>query len=80
MMKQQIGITDEDIDRLAPGIQKLMSAVPQAMNWKVIAEVTDAKYCFAGCKPGDKLVFHGPNLDAKESTCPLCSGFSSCKS
>jgi hypothetical protein len=75
MLKQLIGITDEDLDRLPPGIRKLLSAVPQMANYKIIAEVTDAKYCFAGCKPGDKLVF-GPQplLNAEESTCPLCIG------
>jgi hypothetical protein len=75
MLKQIIGITDEDLDRLPPGIRKLLSAVPQMGNYRIIAEVTDAKYCFAGCKPGDKLVF-GPQplLNAAESTCPLCIG------
>ena len=75
MLKQLIGITDEDLDRLPPGISKLLSIVPQMGNYRIIAEVTDAKYCFAGCKPGDKLVF-GPQplLNAKESTCPLCIG------
>ena len=75
MLKQLIGITDEDLDRLPPGIAKLLSAVPQVVDYRIIAEVTDAKYCFAGCKPGDKLVF-GPQplLNAEESTCPLCIG------
>ena len=39
MLKVQIGITDEDLDRLSPGLQKLMSAVPEAADWKIIAEV-----------------------------------------
>lgn len=75
MLKQLIGISDEDLDRLAPGIRKLLSAVPQMASYRIIAEVTDAKYCFAGCKPGDKLVF-GPQplLNVEESTCPLCIG------
>ena len=76
MLKVQIGITDEDLNKLAPGMQKLLSAVPEAMNWKIVAEVTDAKYCFAGCKVGDKLVFStaGLLLNPEESTCPLCMG------
>jgi len=51
MLKQQMGITDGDLDRLGPGISKLLSVVPQVINYRIIAEVTDAKYCFAGCKP-----------------------------
>lgn len=74
LLKSQIGITDEDINRLSPGIQKLLSAVPEAMKWKMIAEVTESKYCFAGCKVGDKFVFYGTNLIAGESTCSLCMG------
>lgn len=75
LLKDLIGITDEDLNKLSPGIQKLMSAVPEATKWKMIAEVTDAKYCFAGCKVGDKLVFYpSPLLNAEESTCPLCMG------
>jgi len=73
MLKVQLGITDEDLDRLSPGLQKLMSAVPEAADWKIIAEVTDSKYCFAGCKVGDKIVIYpSPLLNVEESTCPLC--------
>ena len=75
MLKQLIGITDEDLDRVPPGIRKLLSAAPQLAAYRIIAEVTDAKYCFAGCKPGDKLVFGpGSTLNVEESTCPLCIG------
>jgi len=74
LLKSQIGITDEDLNRLSLGIQKLLSRVPELLKWKIIAEVTDSKYCFAGCKVGDKLVFSGTNLIPEESTCSLCLG------
>jgi hypothetical protein len=70
--KQVIGITDEDLERLSPGMKKLLSDLPEKMKWKVIAEVTESKYCFAGLKPGDKLVFNFPVLNAGESTGALC--------
>jgi uncharacterized repeat protein (TIGR04076 family) len=73
LMKDLIGITDEDLDKISPGQQKMLSVLPEAPNFKIIAEVVDAKYCLAGCKVGDKLVIHpAPLLNTEESTCPLC--------
>ncbi len=73
MLKQSIGMTDEDIDRMPPGMQKLVSS---GLPYKIIAEVTDVEYCFAGCKVGDKLVIgpFGSTVNTEESTCPLCLG------
>lgn len=72
-LKQGLGMTDEDIDRLPPGLEKLVSS--RLLHYKIIAEVTDAKYCVAGCKVGDKLVIGpGSTVNARESTCPLCIG------
>ncbi|MGQ9573537.1 MAG: hypothetical protein ACUVV3_10235 [Dehalococcoidia bacterium] len=75
MLKQFISITDEDLDRLSPGIQKLVAAGADLAAYRIIAEVTDAKYCSSGCKPGDKLVIGpGSTLNVEESTCPPCLG------
>jgi len=72
-LKQRLGMTDEDIDRVPPGLEKLVSS--RLLHYKVIAEVTEAKYCVAGCKVGDKLVIGpGSTVNTKESTCPLCIG------
>ncbi len=73
IIKQTIGITDEDLERLAPGMKKLLSDLPEKLKWKVIAEVTESKYCFAGLKPGDKLVFNFPLLNVSESTAAPCA-------
>jgi uncharacterized repeat protein (TIGR04076 family) len=70
--KQAIGITDEDLDRLSPGMAKLLTDLPEKMKWKVVAEVTESKYCFAGLKPGDKFVFNYPVLNVSESTAAPC--------
>ena len=77
MLKEGIGITDEDLDKLAPNIQKLLSSAPQMMSYKFVFEVVDAYYCFAGAKVGDKVVF-GPgavSLNMEETTWAPCIGF-----
>ncbi len=70
--KQVISITDEDIERLSPGMAKLLSDLPDKMKWRVIAEVTESRYCFAGLKPGDKFVINFPVLNVSESTAAPC--------
>jgi len=72
IVKDAIGITDKDLDRLSPGMKKLLSNLPDKMRWKIIAEVTESKYCFAGLKPGDKFVFNFPVLNVAESTATPC--------
>ena len=70
--KQVIGITDEDLGKLSPGMNKLLTNLPDKLKWKVIAEVTESKYCFAGLKPGDKFVINFPVLNVAESTAAPC--------
>jgi uncharacterized repeat protein (TIGR04076 family) len=72
IVKQVIQITDEDLDRLSPGMKKLLSNLPEKMKWRIVAEVTESKYCFAGLKPGDKFVFNFPVLNVSESTAAPC--------
>jgi hypothetical protein len=72
-LKQELGMTERDIDNMPPGLQKLVSS--RLRQYKIVAEVTEAKYCVAGCKVGDRLVI-GPGsvVNVAESTCPLCIG------
>ena len=72
ILKQAINISDEDLERLPPGLKKLVSDLPAKTKWRVVAEVTESKYCFAGLKPGDKFVFNYPVLNIAESTAPPC--------
>lgn len=72
MMKQAVGITDEDWDRMGPGIKKLCLKASELAKYRLVAEVIDSKYCFAQIKKGDKFILNGPVLDVKESTCPPC--------
>jgi uncharacterized repeat protein (TIGR04076 family) len=72
--KKALGITDEDLDKLSPGMKRLLSNLPEKAKWKIIAEVTESKYCFAGLAPGDKFVFNFPLLTIDESTAAPCMG------
>lgn len=73
MLKQGIGITDEDLEKIPPGIEKFILAGAEVAKYKIIAEVTDSKYCFNQVKAGDKIVFSGNGVILKEeTTCPLC--------
>jgi uncharacterized repeat protein (TIGR04076 family) len=71
LLKQAIGITDEDLAKVQRNTEKVFSNVAQAMQYKVVAEVASSKYCFAGIKVGDKIVF-SPFLNPQETTCTLC--------
>jgi len=72
MLRERIGITDKDMDKLGPGIAKLELASSELMKYKIIAEVTDSKYCFLGVKVGDKIVIKHGTISKEETTCPLC--------
>ncbi len=73
-LKQTISITDEDLERMSPGAKKVYTNVLDKMKWKVIAEVVYSKYCIAGLKVGDKLVFNFPLVNTAESTAAPCIG------
>lgn len=75
MMQQAVGITDEDFQTLiSSGASKMLERSAELMKYKIVAEVTEAKYCFAGLKPGQKYVFNAmpAMLLPEESDCPLC--------
>ena len=73
-LKQAIGITDGDLARLGPRVRRNLSAAPQLRQLRIVAQGTDAKYCFQALKVGQKLVFTcAPfQLSPRESDCPLC--------
>ncbi len=73
IVKGAINITDEDLDRLSPGMKRILSNLPEKAKWKIIAEVTESRYCFAGLEPGQKFVFNFPVLNVSESTGAPCA-------
>jgi len=76
MMKQTVGITDEDFQTHIsyPINLRMAERVPELLKYKIIAEVTESKYCNAGLKPGQKYTFKAfpAMLLTQESDCPLC--------
>jgi len=76
-MQQAVGITDDDFEKYMsyPMNMGIAKATPALMNYKIIAEVTESKYCSAQVKPGQKYVFQAlpAMLLAEESDCPLCA-------
>lgn len=77
MMQQAIGITDEDFETYFsfPHNLKIAESTPELMKYKIIAEVTDAQYCTAGLKKGQKYTFQAlpAVLLPDESDCPPCA-------
>ena len=76
MMKGAIGITDEDFKTHMsyPQNVKMTGRAQELMKHKIIAEVTESKYCMAGLKAGQKYTFNAfpAMLLTQESDCPLC--------
>ncbi len=68
MAKSMIGISDTELDKLAPGIQQLLDNSAALMGYRIVAEVVEAANCFAFYKPGDKLVFNATMLNKDETT------------
>ena len=45
MLRQTLGMSDKDIGKLQPGMTKLLSSASEVAKYRIIAEVTDSKYC-----------------------------------
>jgi hypothetical protein len=78
MMKQSIDITDEDFQTHIsyPKNLRMAERAPELVKYKIIAEVTESKYCSAGLKVGQKYTFNAfpAMLLTEESDCPLYDG------
>lgn len=68
MAKSMIGISDEELDQLSPGMVRMLENSVALMGYKIVAEVVESENCFAFYKPGDKLVFNATMLNKDEST------------
>jgi len=73
--KQRIGMNNSDFNKFISGAANRKIILSKEMHeYKIIAEVTESKYCGAGCEVGQKYIFQTvPNmLLVNESNCPLC--------
>lgn len=74
-MKQKLGWTDEELDRLTPQQWRRIDVTSRIEKYKVIAEVVWAHHCELQPKQGDKYVTRGGMLLPDESTFPgICVG------
>ena len=71
VLKDFGGVTDEDLAKVPRNVERIARNFPRALPYKVVAEVTSSKYCLAGIKVGDKIVFD-PWLNLQETTCTPC--------
>ena len=71
MFKGATGLSDQEIAKLHPGMEKLANNAAKAMAYQTVAEVVKSEHCFAQVKVGDKLVFD-PFLNPQQSTGVMC--------
>jgi len=71
MFKGATGLSDQDMAKLHPGLEKLINNAPKTMAYRVVAEVVKSEACFAQVKVGDRLVFD-PFLNPQQSTGVMC--------
>ncbi len=76
MLRKEVGISDEDLNKLTPEAKRILSYLPELRKYKIFAEVIESKYCQVQCKVGQKFVFTANPLllHTNESTCPPCIG------
>jgi len=68
MTKGMIGISDEELDNLSPGMERMLESSVALMGYRIVAEVVESENCFAFYKVGDKLVFNATMLNKDETT------------
>lgn len=70
----ELGVTEEEVSRLGDRVKRILGRAPFLRQYQVVAEVTDAKYCNAELKAGQRMVFScfPFKLDTAQTDCPLC--------
>ncbi len=71
MAKVSTGLSDEKVEQMHPGFEKLFNNVAKTMQYQTVAEVVKSEHCFAQVQVGDKIVFD-PFLNPEKSTGVMC--------
>jgi hypothetical protein len=71
MAKVSTGLSDDQVEQLHPGHEKLFNNVAKTMQYQTVAEVVKSEHCFAQVQVGDKIVFD-PFLNPEKSTGVMC--------
>jgi len=76
LAKGLLGMTEDDMAKVTPGMEKEMQNVVAALGkYRLVAEVVRSQYCFAALQPGQQFVVDlDGKLNPEESTAPLCLG------
>jgi len=75
LVQEVVGITDPDWERFrtgSPGVYRFFENLDAVAGHRIIAEVTDSRYCAAGLQPGQRFVIQGGVLVPEQCTAPLC--------
>ena len=71
LLKAITGATDEQLEKLHGGEEKLFNNIEKLLKFETVAEVIKSERCFAQVKVGDKLVFD-PFLNPEKSKGVMC--------
>ena len=64
--KASTGLSDEQVEQMHPGFEKLFNSVAKTMQFQSVAEVVKSEHCFAQVRVGDRIVFD-PFLTSEKS-------------
>ena len=69
-LKKTLKMSEADLDKVPRGFDKTLA---RTAGWRIVAEVTEAVYCLAGLKAGDRYVFQAlPTSIIAQESGPLC--------
>jgi hypothetical protein len=71
LLKAITGATDEQLEKLHGGEEKLFNNIEKLLKFETVAQVIKSERCFAQVKVGDKLVFD-PFLNPEKSKGVMC--------
>ncbi|MEE9201572.1 MAG: hypothetical protein V3U31_00060 [Dehalococcoidia bacterium] len=70
----ELGLSEEEMSRVGDRVKRVLGQASTMRQYQIVAEVTQARYCNAELKVGQKIVFSCMpfKLDTAQTDCPLC--------